>query len=54
MVSKGENGENVYTDPSMSPSIRGEFDGFLKTKIFSTKQTPLNFHMMGVEGELLY
>ena len=25
-----------------------------KKKIFSTKQTPLNFHMMGVEGELLF
>ena len=26
------------------PDSRGEFDGFSKNKIFSTKQTPLNFH----------
>ena len=44
----------VYTDPSISPRQRGEFDGFSKNKIFSTKQTLLNFQMMGVEGELLY
>ena len=36
------------------PDSRGEFDGFSKNKIFSTKQTLLNFHMMGVDGELLH
>ena len=36
------------------PYSRGEFEGFSKNKIFSSKQSLLNFHMISVEGELLY
>ena len=45
---------NVKLTHQSDPDSRGEFDGFSKNKIFSTKQTLLNVHMMGVEGELLY
>ena len=33
---------------------RGEFYGFSKNNIFSTKQTVPNVHMMCMEGELFY
>ena len=43
----------LYGPIKVTLAAEVSFDGFLKNKIFSTKQALVNVHMMGVEAELL-